>query len=465
MFATPRHDPSARLQALRGLQILDTPSEQAYDDVVALATHIFDVPMAAVTLLDERRQWFKARVGLLCSETDIESSFCYHAVKKDATLVVEDSHLDPRFAKNALVLGEPFIRFYAGAPVYVDDVAVGAVCVIDYRPRRPMREQIEQLEALARQVGVILSLRQTALRLARSEARFEAFMAHAPIAAYIKDDEGRYLYMSPFGVAAYGDGAEVQGTLDEAWIDPETLADLRRHEKEVRESGQARRREFRTTLADGDERDWSVVKFPFEDPSGGSLLGAVATDVTLQKDAERQLGRFLAASRRYAEQLEDTNMELEKVASTDGLTGVLNHKAFKEEFDVRLAAGRLSLIMLDVDRFKSVNDDYGHLEGDAVLRRVATILREYVQPDDLVGRLGGEEFAIVLQGATQISATAVAESLRHAVESADWSCRPITASFGVATWVPGDTRESLLDRADRAMYKAKGSGRDCVVTA
>lgn len=440
--------------------------EEPYDDVVALAAYVFDAPMASVTLIDEHRQWFKAQTGLNCSETDIESSFCAHAVEKRETLIVEDACLDPRFVNNALVVDEPFIRFYAGAPIYADGVAVGTVCVIDYRPRRPLIEQIAMLETLARQVGVLLSLRQTSRRLVQSEARFETFMAHAPILAYIKDEEGRYVYMSPLGGEAYGaEIDEITGTADSSWIDSETLAELHRHEEEVRESGRAIRRDFRATVADGVARDWSVVKFPFEDPSGGRLIGAIAHDVTMQKDAERLVARHLAASRSYAERLEDTNLLLETLAATDGLTGLLNQRAFQAEYAARLTEGEFALVMVDIDRFKALNDDFGHQEGDAVIQRIAMILKVSTRAHDLVGRLGGEEFAVLLHGADLACATRAAERMRTAIEVGPWENRPVTASFGVAVWTSGDTREGLLHRADNALYRAKQAGRDRVAIA
>ncbi len=461
---SPPYANVATLQAVRDLQILDTPMERPYDDIVALACHLFDVPMSSVTLVDEHRQWFKAQVGLGCTESDIESSFCAHAVRNDETLIVENALLDPRFARSRLVVDEPHIRFYAGAPIYADGVGVGTVCVLDYRPRHPGFEQIAMLEALARQVGELLTLRQVARRLARSEARFEAFMAHAPVAAYIKDEAGRYLYMSPYAEKMYQASIEeITGSEDARWMSPETVAALRRHEDEVRESGRAIQREFRATTPDGIERDWSVSKFPFEDPSGGSLIGAVASDITAIKDAERLVSRHLAASRQYAERLEDTNYQLEVLAATDGLTGLLNRRAFNAETVARIGQGGFSIVMMDVDHFKRHNDAFGHAAGDLVLQRVASILQETVRADDLAGRVGGEEFALLLHGADVAGARRIAERVRTSVEIGPWDDRPVTASLGVTAWIPGDTLERILARADRALYDAKQAGRDRVV--
>ena len=122
---------------LAGHDILDTPPEEAFDGVARLAAALLDAPMAAVSLLDGDRQWFKARVGLDAAETPIAQSFCARAVEGDALFVVTDATADLRFADNPLVTGAPHIRFYAGAPIINrNGLALGSVCVIDTAPRR-----------------------------------------------------------------------------------------------------------------------------------------------------------------------------------------------------------------------------------------------------------------------------------------------------------------------------------------
>lgn len=125
-----------RLKALRRYEILDTPPEEQFDRIVALAAQWFDAPISLVTLLAEERQWFKARVGLDRRETAREASFCEHNVSSGNVLVVEDATEDPRFENNPLVTGPPGIRFYAGAPLVAPGgYVVGALCVIDTEPR------------------------------------------------------------------------------------------------------------------------------------------------------------------------------------------------------------------------------------------------------------------------------------------------------------------------------------------
>ena len=152
-----------RLEALRSFDVLDTPSEEGFDDIVHLAAQVCSTPVALVSLVAEDRQWFKARVGFSCSQTDLNSSVCAHALSEPDLLVIPDLKLDLRTRANPLVTGPPHIRFYAGAPLRTaDGQTIGSLCVIDPEPR-PMglsEGQAENLRALARQVMSQLELRR-----------------------------------------------------------------------------------------------------------------------------------------------------------------------------------------------------------------------------------------------------------------------------------------------------------------
>lgn len=130
------HNDAQRLQALRDLLILDTPAEQRFDRIVNFAANEFDVPVSMIALIDENRNWFKARFGVEVCEAPRETSFCGHAIHSNGIFVVEDALGDERFSDNPFVMGQPFIRFYAGAPLTLPSgLAMGTLCLMDLKPR------------------------------------------------------------------------------------------------------------------------------------------------------------------------------------------------------------------------------------------------------------------------------------------------------------------------------------------
>jgi anti-sigma regulatory factor (Ser/Thr protein kinase) len=161
-------DEADRLASLRSYRILDTDPEQGFDDLALLAAQICASPIAAITLVDEHRQWFKARVGLTPTETSRSISFCSHAIEQPAMMVVPDALDDARFSHNPMVLGEPHIRFYAGARLVTPEgAAIGALCVVDQVPRQLNAAQMQALDALRRQAEAQLELRRNLLELRR----------------------------------------------------------------------------------------------------------------------------------------------------------------------------------------------------------------------------------------------------------------------------------------------------------
>jgi diguanylate cyclase (GGDEF)-like protein len=180
------------------------------------------------------------------------------------------------------------------------------------------------------------------------------------------------------------------------------------------------------------------------------------------------LARVRTAARAKADHdlIAGMNERLAELALTDGLTGLRNHRSFREAVatTVSLASREhlpLSLIMLDVDHFKSYNDNFGHPAGDEVLRALASILHAQVRKHDLIARYGGEEFAVLLPGADEADARGTAERLRWAIESHAWPRRAVTASLGIATLGPGSAGPlELIERADEALYRSKRSGRN-----
>ena len=142
-----------RLQVLNDYHILDTPPEERFDAIVREAASRCNAPIALFSLVDENRQWFKSRVGLDVQETDRALSFCAHAVANDAPLVIGDTLKDSRFVNNELVVGHPYIRFYAGIPVRANSKEpLGTLCIIDSSPRSLPWEDFRLMQRLALQI-------------------------------------------------------------------------------------------------------------------------------------------------------------------------------------------------------------------------------------------------------------------------------------------------------------------------
>jgi anti-sigma regulatory factor (Ser/Thr protein kinase) len=173
---------AARLELLRKYQILDTEPEMAFDDLVLLASHICETPMAAISLVDKNRQWFKARVGITAPETPRSISFCTHAIEHRGIFIVPDALKDARLRDNPQVTGDPHIRFYAGAPLITrEGHALGTLCVVDRRARRLTAAQSQALAALQRQVEAQLELRRRLIELRAAHADVQKLAGMMPL--------------------------------------------------------------------------------------------------------------------------------------------------------------------------------------------------------------------------------------------------------------------------------------------
>ena len=175
-----------RLQALYDLSILDSPREKNFDDITAIASMICDVPMSIISLVDAERQWFKSSVGLDGTETARDVAFCAHAILQPQQMtIVPDALLDKRFVDNPLVTGDPYIRFYAGAPLVTEDgAALGTLCVADYKPRDITPEQQQALMALARQVMQLFHLRSANHLLQRNAENLQSIITGANVGTW-----------------------------------------------------------------------------------------------------------------------------------------------------------------------------------------------------------------------------------------------------------------------------------------
>lgn len=303
-----------RLSALERYDILDSPAEVAFDRITALVRTVFNVPMAAVSLVDRDRQWFKSHPGLPAAETPRAIAFCHHTIAAGVPMIVPNAKTDVRFRDNPLVTGAPFIASYVGVPLTSrDGFHVGTLCALDSSPRDFTATEIEILTSFAE---------------------------------IVVDD-----------------------------------------------------------------------------------------------------------------------LELRQIARYDHLTGALSRRSFVAEAARAIArrdryARPCTLVLFDLDHFKAINERSGHAGGDAVLRAVAATCSKNLRANDLLGRVGGEEFAVLLPELDAAEALAAANRFRAAI--AAMTDVSVTASFGVAPLTTGiEATGAWFAAADFAQFAAKRAGRNC----
>jgi diguanylate cyclase len=205
------------------------------------------------------------------------------------------------------------------------------------------------------------------------------------------------------------------------------------------------------------------------------IVNMLLTETKTMEYANTLLEEKLKSTSRELDTLRKELERSKQEANTDTLTGLANRKAFNQELGERIvlpeSVGTVSLLIADIDHFKHFNDSYGHLLGDKLLRFVSNSLKQCVRGQDLVARYGGEEFAIVLPDTALKGALAVAENIRGAIETqrlrkrdSHESISAVTVSIGVACLRPEETMDSFIQRADMALYRAKQTGRNRVVS-
>ncbi len=307
---------NARLAALRECQALDTAPEADFDDITRLAAQICGVPIAAVSLVDAERQWFKSILGLDVRETSRDKAFCAHTILQPDLLLVPDAQEDDRFSENPLVTGDPHIRFYAGSPLITSDGhALGSLCVIDRQPRALTDDQKSALQTLARQVTCRLEMvRHIAFqdRLIAERAKIEqslresnqfiqSITEHSTSIIFVFDldtmanvysnrNVGDFLGYSPKQVQDMGDA------LLPAMLHPDDLARVQAHFTEFagKEDGEVEEIEYRVRHVGGEWRwIWNreVVFRRHPDGTPRQIMGT-AQDITERKQAQDEMARL-----------------------------------------------------------------------------------------------------------------------------------------------------------------------------
>jgi diguanylate cyclase (GGDEF)-like protein/PAS domain S-box-containing protein len=450
-------DERERLAALRKYDILDTEPEAAFDSVVHLASYVCQAPIAAISLVDEGRQWFKAITGLDAKQTSRDVAFCAHTILQRETMIVADARADERFRDNPLVTSPPDIRFYAGVPLVTPQgFHLGTLCVIDRVPRVLTAEQLDAVKVLAGNVMAHLDLRL-------SHRQIRQYVGDLQLAATIfesssesmivTDAQNRIITVNPAFTAVTGYAME-----EVVGRNPSLLSSGR----QGREFYQAMWQALRTT-GHWDGEVWNLRK------NGTPYAEWLSINVLLNPDGTPRLhvGTFSDIT---------TKKQADEViwgqAHLDHLTRLPNRRLFVDRLEQSLKqAHRLrssvGLLFIDLDHFKEVNDEQGHEVGDLLLRTAAERISRCVRQQDTVARIGGDEFTVIL---TSLPDPAVAGAVAEAILGAlaePFTARGvelrISASIGVAVSpADGEAPEELLRHADTAMYTSKSYGRSRV---
>lgn len=444
-FVVPDNE-AERLLALRTSRILQDAPMELLEELAMLARLVTGSERGFVDIVKESTTLVLAHSCGFDGELERSDSFCATAIlTPNQVMVIEDASKDERFKNLSIVAGGPLIRFYAGAPILSSDgLPIGSLCVTDSRSRTLTAEQERALAGLSRAVTARLELRAQVERLEEEQRKFKAFMDHGPTVSYIKDGQGRYVFANKKFLQTFSvNERDILGKRDiDLW--PPAIAEplvahdryvlLHNHSVDLSESGPAD--------AEGNPTWWQSTKFRI--PGEQALLGGVSLDVS-------QLHRM---QERYRH-----------LAATDVLTGLPNrmslHDSLQEAMDHSRKRGHLLAVMfIDMDRFKEVNDLYGHAAGDTVLIEFSKRVQSALRHSDRLFRLAGDEFIVVLDNLRdQAEAQGVASKIQAALKPPvviDGHTLTVSATMGIS-FMSNDVQDSatLIAKADHALYKGK----------
>jgi diguanylate cyclase (GGDEF)-like protein/PAS domain S-box-containing protein len=442
-------DESERLVALNSFGIVDTPPEHEFDQIAGLAARVFDVPIALISLVEESRQFFKAKVGIDTCEMSRDVSFCAHAIMGTEVFVVADATKDARFAANPIVTGPPFIRFYAGAPLVAPSGhRLGSLCIIDDKPHdRFTDEQARMLASLAALVMDRMEMRRLSISQAIAEARFDNITSTSPDAIICADHRSIITLWNAAAERLFGFPArEALGRSIDIIVPNDSRGGHDRGIARMSSGGEphligktielvAKRKSGETFPIELSLSTWA--------DSEGPGFGAIIRDISWRRANEARL---------------------HSLAMQDALTGLPNRAALIAAIEQSMEADRLaSVLLLDLEDFKVINDSYGHGWSDAVLVEVAGRIRALIPAQHVVGRLGGDEFLVIMDESMDAEeATRIAQRLNECV------ARPITIDGrtarlsscvgGLLLPQHGWSAEDVLGNINLALLKAKAEG-------
>ena len=441
---------SERLKALTAYGLDDEQTIRSLDPVVHIASRMFDMPVAAVNMIGSDHVFFAASVGVGKVDMSRDVSFCAHAINQYDVMVVPDATKDDRFHDNPLVTGPSHVRFYAGVPLFSPDgLALGALCVLDDRPHLDFSaDDRKRLAELAKMAADRLELRRIEISSERSRPQFEVYAGKSATPVIWFDERGKILEWNTAAASAHGyELGDKAGLSFEQLIAERERPDFQYLLEKAAKTGSLDQLDIPAEVnglrKDGSEFRFGFALFGWHD--GNQLkFEAVLKDLTLQEREED---------------------ELRQQANLDTLTGLANRGKFYRSVEENLIKpASAAVVMIDLDGFKDVNDILGHTLGDRILQEVARRLSALAESYDVVARIGGDEFAVLLVDVTdsQIAMQLANTMIAHIAQpiNVDGHLVRVGASCGVAL-APTQAQEALelVSNADLALFKAKRSGR------
>ncbi|MFP1877558.1 EAL domain-containing protein [Lonsdalea quercina] len=444
-----KKDVNSRLDAVREYGIDGPLSDDSdLENLIKLAANVFNVPIVAISILDKEHQLFVASVGFSVCQMAREDSFCNYAIQKKGILVVPDARRDPRFKNNPMVTGDPHIRFYAGIPLRSPlGQTIGTLNIVDLKPRIGLSARdAHNLQDLSTLVMDKLEMRRLDVARKTDQASFERVARLSPDAIMCVNHQGIITFWNEAAenLLEYSReqivGQHISSVVPDMFI-------VQLHHLSTDETARSK---------------GSRIELDAATQSGALLPIELSVGVWQQEEGDSYslILRDTSERKRYQERLF-------LQAHRDPLTGLINRTLLATSLNQLLKQHPSGCLMIvDLDGFKDINDSLGHASGDEILVSVAQKLLANVRQGDLVARMGGDEFAVLLP---QLEDLQVAEKMARQINH-DISQTVVvgdkqvntSASIGLVMFrSQGATTQELLTSADLALYQAKADGRNC----
>lgn len=502
--------PSSRATTLNQTGLMNSVSERAFDNIAYIAKLVFNTDIVLISLVDDERQWFKAKIGLSLCETPVDISICQFTIQSDEPFIINDALTDSRFANNPLVTGYPFIRFYCGIALHAPNgQRIGTLCLIHGSPRTISSHELKIQRHLAHMIEYEF-MRRTRAPLADAvqpsrlneviiKAQHLLLTTHNDKLTFdILLDDILKLTSSAFGLIGevhYDDQQQpylkVHSLTNIAWS-AETNA--------LYERSKSSGLEFRNLdnllckplvtgeviITDNATTDSRSGGTPYGHPpiknyvgipvySGETMVGLIGLANRVVEYTQAFVDSLHALTsvvgvlierNRMVQERKQFTVSLQHAAFHDELTGLPNRRQLDREIKKlthALEPAQFSVCYIDLDGFKPINDNYGHEVGDRMLKLVAARIKHLITYKDAVARISGDEFVVLLnRPANTDDYQRIIDTIAQPY-SIDDIIIMISASMGVAVY-PNDTQnpDQLIRFADQSMYQAKGEGKNQV---